>query len=107
MAHIFFAASIQRHIATPEREIAALVGAPVGMGTFVALILVFRLSLLDFWPALRTSSIFRALGRPDLAKAEFDSAREKAEQNAKIRPSAIGLVYYSDAPVGTGVQKDQ
>ena len=90
----------------PLAWLAALVGAPIGMGTLVALILVFRLSLLDFWPALRTSSIFRTLGRPDLTKVEFDTGREKAEQDGKIRPSTIGLVFYSQAPIGAWVQKD-
>ena len=79
---------------------------PYRHGTLVALILVFRLSLLDFWPALRTSSIFRALGRPDLAKVEFDTGREKSEHDGKIRPSTIGLVFYSLTPIGARVQKD-
>lgn len=65
----------------PFAWLAAPLGAPVGTGTLVALLLVFRIALLDFWQALRTSSIFRALERPDLAKVEFDVGREKAEQN--------------------------
>ena len=96
--------AIEFGLSNPFAWLVALIGAPVGMGILMALILVFRLSLLDFWPAWRTSSVFHALGRPDLAKAVFDLSGEKVgrdgrvERDGNVAPFSIGRVYYSDAP---------
>lgn len=71
-----------------------LLGMPLSLGVFLALVLGVRLSWSDWVPAWRTSAIFHALGRPDLCKRDFLDARADAKRDGKVRDSDIGTLYY-------------
>ncbi|MCU9954327.1 hypothetical protein OEJ37_13290 [Burkholderia sp. BKH01] len=78
-----------------ELDLFMLLGGPLMMGVLLALIIGVRLSWSDWLPAWRTSSIFHALGRPDLCKRDFDVAREEAERTGQMRDTDIGQIYYT------------
>ncbi|WP_241021386.1 hypothetical protein [Burkholderia sp. Ac-20344] len=78
-------------------DLAMLLGGPVAMGVLLAPILGVRLSWSDWLPAWRTSSILKALGRPELCTLDFFDTRTEAERNGQVRDTDIGQIYYAPA----------
>ena len=85
----------ERGFSSLETDLFLLLGGPLALGVLLALIIGMRLSWSDWLPAWRTSSIFHALGRPDLCKRDFDIAREEAERTGQMRDTDIGQIYYT------------
>ncbi|NIF44490.1 hypothetical protein F3J14_27190 [Burkholderia sp. Tr-862] len=79
-------------------DLAMLLGVPLTMGILLALVLGVRLSWSDWLPAWRTSSILKALGRPDLCTVDFLDTRTEAERNGQTCDTDIGQIYYAPAP---------
>ncbi|MET3821161.1 MULTISPECIES: hypothetical protein [Burkholderia] len=79
-------------------DLAMLLGMPLTIGILLALVLGVRLSWSDWLPAWRTSSILKALGRPDLCTVDFLDTRTEAERNGQARDTDIGQIYYAPAP---------
>ncbi|UEP29520.1 MULTISPECIES: hypothetical protein [unclassified Burkholderia] len=79
-------------------DLAMLLGVPLTIGILLALVLGVRLSWSDWLPAWRTSSILKALGRPDLCTVDFLDTRTEAERNGQARDTDIGQIYYAPAP---------
>ncbi|MDP9583804.1 UNVERIFIED_ORG: hypothetical protein J2791_003116 [Burkholderia contaminans] len=78
-------------------DLAMLLGVPLTIGILLALVLGVRLSWSDWLPAWRTSSILKALGRPDLCTVDFVDTRTEAERNGQARDTDIGQIYYAPA----------
>ncbi|WP_249180380.1 hypothetical protein [Burkholderia ambifaria] len=78
-------------------DLAMLLGVPLTIGILLALVLGVRLSWSDWLPAWRTSSILKALGRPDLCTVDFLDTRTEAERNGQARDTDIGQIYYAPA----------
>ncbi|WP_175698268.1 hypothetical protein [Burkholderia ambifaria] len=78
-------------------DLAMLLGVPLTIGILLALVVGVRLSWSDWLPAWRTSSILKALGRPDLCTVDFVDTRSEAERNGQARDTDIGQIYYAPA----------
>ncbi|MET3618775.1 hypothetical protein [Burkholderia ambifaria] len=78
-------------------DLAMLLGVPLTIGILLALVVGVRLSWSDWLPAWRTSSILKALGRPDLCTVDFVDTRTEAERNGQARDTDIGQIYYAPA----------
>ncbi|KAF1037344.1 MAG: hypothetical protein GAK33_03277 [Burkholderia lata] len=78
-------------------DLAMLLGGPLAVGVLLALLVGVRLSWSDWLPAWRTSSILKALGRPDLCTLDFLDTRTQAERNGQVRDTDIGQIYYAPA----------
>ncbi|UEP38218.1 hypothetical protein LL998_19865 [Burkholderia ambifaria] len=78
-------------------DLAMLLGVPLTIGILLALVVGVRLSWSDWLPAWRTSSILKALGRPDLCTVDFLDTRTEAERNGQARDTDIGQIYYAPA----------
>ncbi|WP_448167125.1 hypothetical protein [Burkholderia ambifaria] len=78
-------------------DLAMLLGVPLTIGILLALVVGVRLSWSDWLPAWRTSSILKALGRPDLCTVDFVDTRTESERNGQARDTDIGQIYYAPA----------